>query len=84
MPAFKKGQKPGPGRPKGLQNKTNAALKDMILEALSEAHEEGGVAYLKDQATKNPTAFLSLVGKILPMQVTGEGGGSVKIQVEYV
>ncbi|MDO8677216.1 MAG: hypothetical protein Q7R30_01435 [Acidobacteriota bacterium] len=33
----------------------------------------GGVAYLTTQATKNPTAFLTLVGKVLPLQVTGAG-----------
>ena len=82
--AYPKGAPKVGGRQKGTPNKVNAALKDMILEALSDAHEEGGVAYLKDQANKNPTAFLSLVGKVLPMQVTGEGGGSVRIQVEYV
>lgn len=64
---------PGPGRPKGSQNKVTKALKDMILGALDEAHEEGGIAYLKQQAKDNPTAFLSLVGRVLPMTVTGAG-----------
>jgi hypothetical protein len=64
--------KPGPGRPKGLPNKTTQALKDMILTALDGAHPEGGVGYLKQQANNNPTAFLSLVGKVLPMTVAGD------------
>jgi hypothetical protein len=64
--------KPGPGRPKGAQNKLTRALKDMILTALDEAHEGGGIAYLKDQAKANPTAFLTLVGKVLPLQVAGD------------
>jgi hypothetical protein len=68
--------KAGPGRPKGSQNKVPAALKDMILGALSDA---GGQGYLANQAKKNPTAFLALVGKVLPLQVTGEGGGPVVI-----
>jgi hypothetical protein len=73
------GHKTG-GRQKGTPNKMTAALKDMILTALEEAHEEGGVAYLREQAEKNPTAFLTLVGKVLPLQLTGEDGGAIVIQ----
>lgn len=70
----------GKGRKKGVPNKVTAALKDMILTALNEAHEDGAVAYLRDQASKNPTAFLTLVGKVLPLQVTGEGGGPIRFE----
>lgn len=43
----------------------------MILAALDGA---GGVAYLTAQAKVSPGAFLSLVGKVLPLRVTdGEG-----------
>jgi hypothetical protein len=64
-----KGQ-PGPGRPKGIPNKTTTAIKEMVIEALSKA---GGVDYLHGQAATNPTAFLTLVGKVLPLQVNGAG-----------
>ena len=60
----------GKGRPKGSKNKATAELKDMILTALSES---GGVDYLKKQAASTPTAFLALVGKVLPMTVQGPG-----------
>lgn len=59
----------GRGRPKGAVNKTTAALKDMILKALDEA---GGVEYLVQQSEENATAFLTLVGKVLPLQVNAE------------
>lgn len=74
---FKKGQKSGPGRPKGAPNKVTAELKDMILSALDES---GGVEYLVKRANdpRTASAFLTLVGKVLPMQVTGEGGGPVQ------
>lgn len=68
----------GPGRPKGVPNKVTKELKNMILEALDGA---GGVEYLQDRA-KDPrtaAAFLGLVGKVLPMQVTGENGGPIQI-----
>ena len=62
----------GKGRPKGSSNKVTAALKDMILKALDEAHPEGTVAYLKSQASANPVAFMTLVGKVLPLQVNAD------------
>lgn len=73
---FKKGQ--DKKTRKGSPNKITAELKDMILNALDLA---GGERYLLEQAQKNPTAFLTLVGKILPMQLTGENGGTIKITV---
>lgn len=60
-----KGQKTG-GRVKGTPNKNTTALKDMILQALSNV---GGEAYLMAQAEANPTAFMTLVGRVLPLQV---------------
>jgi hypothetical protein len=57
-------------RPKGTPNKMTALLKDMILQALSDA---GGVSYLTAQATKNPNAFMTLVGRVLPLQVKADG-----------
>ena len=49
---------------------------DMILNALSEA---GGEQYLARQANENPSAFMTLLGKVLPTQVTGHEGGPVTI-----
>jgi hypothetical protein len=67
--AYPKGAPKVGGRKKGTPNKLNAAVKEMILQALNEAHEEGGVEYLKAQASSNPTAFLSLVGKLVPLDM---------------
>jgi hypothetical protein len=67
--------KPGPGRPKGIPNKNTKIVKDMIMAALDQS---GGVEYLVAQAKENPKAFLSLLGRIIPVQVTGEGGGPVE------
>jgi hypothetical protein len=60
------GRKTG-GRQKGSVNKVTAEIKDMIAAALN---NKGGVKYLEQQADENPTAFLTLVGKIVPMQLT--------------
>jgi hypothetical protein len=50
------------GRPKGAQNKTTTVLKDAILAAAEQAGDEAGlVGYLRNMATTNPSAFLSLL-----------------------
>jgi len=73
----------GPGRPKGVPNKNNAAIKDMILEALRKA---GGAEYLERRANdpRTAAAFLGLVGKVLPMQITGLDGAAIVTRVELV
>lgn len=68
--------KSGGGSRKGVPNQNTKALKDMILSALSMA---GGEQYLREQAEKNPGPFMTLVGKVLPLQVSGEGGGPILI-----
>lgn len=66
----------GRGRPKGAPNKLTKQVKEMILGALDDA---GGQKYLARQALENPTAFMTLVGKVLPLQLTGdEEGGPVQ------
>lgn len=56
------------GRKKGVPNKVSGTLKDMILTALE---NEGGIEYLRLQAKENPQAFMTLVGKVLPLTVQG-------------
>lgn len=77
----------GRGRRKGVPNKATKALKEMILGALDQA---GGQQYLADQAEANPSAFLALIGKVLPSEIKaelgGEGGGPInsRVVVEFV
>ena len=68
--AKRKPPRAGMGRKKGVPNKITKALKDMILQALANV---GGENYLQTQAAENPTAFLTLVGKVLPLQVKQDG-----------
>lgn len=70
------------GRAKGTPNKTTALLKDAILKAADQAGgKDKMVGYLRQQAAENPGPFLALLGKVLPMQLTGEGGGDIKHRV---
>lgn len=75
----KPGERRG-GRAKGVPNKVTADLKSMILGALDKA---GGETYLQAQADKNPQAFMTLVGKVLPLQVAGHDGGKLDITVKW-
>ncbi len=63
-PAFE-AQK-GKGRPKGSVNKDVKDIRDMIKQSLELA---GGAEYLLRQAEENPTAYMSLIGKIIPKEV---------------
>ena len=68
----------GQGRPKGVPNRINRDLREMILNALSEA---GGEQYLARQAETSPAAFMALLGRILPLQMAGDGGGPVTYEI---
>lgn len=74
------GARKGAGRPKGKVSPQTAVLKDAILKAAEKAGDKDGlVGYLKTQAIANPGPFLSLLGKVLPMQVAGADGGDLVI-----
>lgn len=85
----KSGAKPpaaGKGRVKGTPNKTTALLKDAIIKAAEASGEDktgkgGLVGYCTFLAKEEPKAFAQLLGKVLPMQITGEGDGPIKVEV---
>jgi hypothetical protein len=63
------GKREGAGRPAGVPNKITSDLKGMILGALEAV---GGQDYLAKQAVESPAAFLTLIGKVLPAQLTAD------------
>jgi hypothetical protein len=92
--AHKKGapKTPGSGRKKNTPNKTTALLKDAVLQAATKAGQnidaaskDALVTYLAKQAEDSPTAFMTLLGKVLPMQVVGGGDEEpINIQINFV
>ena len=50
----------------------------MIRGALSAG---GGQKWLEEQMKANPVAFMTLLGKILPMQLTGSASEEIKISL---
>lgn len=72
----------GKGRPKGALNKTTTAAKDAIAQA---ADKLGGTQRLVDWAKEDPANervfWGTIYPKLLPLQVAGEGGGPLVVQV---
>jgi hypothetical protein len=73
----KKGERRG-GRQKGTPNKLGADVKGMILGALN---AKGGQKYLEQQAVENPIAFMTLVGKVLPLTLSTDPDQPLTLQI---
>jgi hypothetical protein len=82
--------KGNPGKPKGAVNRTTAALRQAILDAAEKVGADGKgkggtTGYLMHLAQREPKAFAALLAKVLPMQITGEGGGPLQVtQIQLV
>ena len=73
------------GRKAGTPNKVSKVLKDDILEAANSTDHGDRISYLRWVAVNHATAFVGLLGKVIPLEVTGEDGGPVdhSITVKY-
>lgn len=80
VPKSTKRAQPKGGSRKGAPNKNTAAIKDMILSALANA---GGAEYLERRANdpRTASAFLGLVGKVLPLQIANADDGAFVVTV---
>ena len=66
---------PGSGRKKGTPNVVTAKLKDAIENAFNEV---GGQEYLVKVAKEDVRTFCTLLGKVLPTQLEGDLGLTLK------
>lgn len=79
--------KGNPGKPKGATNKTTTAAKDAIAQA---AEALGGaqrlVAWVKEDTANERVFWGTIYPKLIPLQVTGEGGGpmGMSLTVSFV
>lgn len=78
--------KGNPGKPKGALSKTTRTAKEAIALA---ADKLGGaerlVAWAQEDPLNERAFWSSIYPKLLPLQVTGEGGGPLQIsQVQLV
>ena len=77
------------GRPKGVPNKLTKSIREAVLEAVQPGacHEEGLTGWLKDRALggiEDRKIFAGMVSRVIPVEITGAGGGPVKIDLGWL
>jgi hypothetical protein len=76
--------KPGPGRPPGSRNKTTVAAKEAIaLAAEGLGGTERLVAWAREDALNERAFWATIYPKLLPLQVSGEGGGPIMTEIAW-
>lgn len=81
--AFQKGHKKLGGRQPGSPNKVSKSAREAFTLAFEAI---GGADALGKWARDNRTAFYQLYGRLIPVDVSGEGGEAVPVKVihEYL
>lgn len=79
--AFEKGRAKTGGIKKGTPRKETQLLTEMIDGALAKL---GGMDWLEQQGRENPTAFMSLIGKRLPKDLSVTGNLNLDAKVVYL
>ena len=69
------GKREGAGRKPGVPNKLSASVKDNVISVFESI---GGTEHMMEWAIANPNQFYNIYAKLLPLQVTGEGGGPIE------
>ena len=83
--AFAKGHNHG-GRQKGAKNKFTKQFKDLLtetyeaLEANEDRKEGDPETGMLVWAKEHPTDFYRICAKLIPLQITGEGGNPIEVQ----
>lgn len=68
----------GAGRKAGVPNKLSGGVKSNIIGVFDKI---GGRDAMALWAQANQTEFYKLYGRLLPTEVTGEGGGPLTVKV---
>lgn len=72
----------GKGRPKGALNKITLAAKDAIAQAFDRIGGVDALVAWIELSDDNRKIFYSTIHpKLIPVQVSGEGGGPVEIKI---
>lgn len=84
---FADGHKKAGGRHKGVPNKTTRILKEAVLLAAEASGEDGKgkgglLGYLKRIAAREPKSFVTLLAKILPLQIAGDADRPVVLTLD--
>lgn len=65
------GDRPGPGRPRGVPNRFTGELKAAILDGVNGSNERGISGFVCDLATDIPTSAAALLGRLIPINLGG-------------
>lgn len=68
----------GPGRPKGASNKITRDIKEAVARAFEKV---GAEDYLVKVAREDPKTFCSLLGRVIPLQISGDSESPLTIQI---
>ena len=78
---------PGPGRPRGVANRTTRTIRDAVEIAARQCHPEGLAGWLIERAQGSlgdRQIFAQMVNKAMPLQVQAQVGGGVQIQLSWL
>lgn len=81
---FEPGKSGNPsGRVKGTPNKATATVREAFTEAFNALKEDPEVG-LAEWGRNNPTEFYKLCSKLIPLQITGEGGNPIEANITWL
>lgn len=89
LPAFTKGGRPGPGRPKGLANRATRTIREAVELASQPGacHEDGLAGWLIERARGglgDRQIFAAMVNKAMPLQVQANVDGGIKLELSWL
>jgi hypothetical protein len=82
---YKVGHPGGPGRKPGARNKLGNLFLDAMVEAFEEVDKNGvqeGIRAIRRCREDDPSVYLRVLAALMPKEVSGEGGGPVRLLVE--
>jgi len=78
---------PGPGRPKGSQDRITRTIKDAIEIAARDCHPQGLAGWLLERAqggVEDRKIFAGMVSKVLPAQLQASVQGGVVVSLPWL
>jgi len=66
------------GRPKGVKNKVNATIQQMLLDSLN---NQGDIKWFDKLAVEEPKAYANLIAKLIPLQLIGGQAGEAPLSI---
>jgi hypothetical protein len=78
---------PGPGRPKGSQDRITRTIKDAIEIAARDCHPHGLAGWLIERAqggVQDRQIFATMVAKVIPAQLQAQVDGAIVVQLPWL